>query len=88
MENTVRTAEAYAKGRAWSRCIWDVSAVAWLLNDNGRFMQSYLTAAPIPEYDDHYSFDPRRHLITYVYGVYRDFIFTDLFKKLSGKNEI
>ena len=36
-DNTVRECERYAAGTAWSRCIWDVTAVGWLLNDGGRF---------------------------------------------------
>lgn len=84
MNNTIREAESYAKGTAWSRCIWDISAVAWLMNDGDRFMRSYITSSPIPQYDHHYSFDPTRHPIQYVYRVDRDPIFTDLFKKLRG----
>jgi inosine-uridine nucleoside N-ribohydrolase len=55
VNNTVSEAESYAKGKVWSRCIWDVVAVAWLLNDNDRFMDSYLTPAPVPEYDHYYA---------------------------------
>ena len=84
MNNTVREAESYAKGKAWSRCIWDISAVAWLMNNNDVFMRSYITASPIPEYDHHYSLDPTRHPIRYVYHLNRDAIFTDLFTKLRG----
>jgi inosine-uridine nucleoside N-ribohydrolase len=84
MNNAIAEAESYAAGTAWSRCIWDVTAVAWLLNDNERFMSSYLTPAPIPQYDHHYSFDPKRASISYVYRINRDALFTDLFKKLSN----
>ncbi len=84
--NTVREAESYAKGKAWSRIIWDVTAVAWLLNDNDRFMNSYIIPSPIPQYDDRYSTDPRRHPIRYVYEIHRDALFTDLFSKLTQKN--
>lgn len=65
----------------WSRVIWDVTAVAWLLD--GNFEDDYLVASPIPEYDHHYSFDPTRHLIRYVYHIHRDDLFEDLFRKLS-----
>lgn len=84
VQNAVHAAERYAKGTAWTRCIWDVSAVAWLLNDGDRFMRSYLTASPIPQYDHHYSFDPTRHPVRYVYSVNRDAIFTDLFQKIRN----
>ena len=82
LNNTVREAESYARGTAWTRCIWDVTAVAWLLNDEDRFMYSYPTASPICQYDHHYSFDPTRPLIRYVYSIRRDALFTDLFQKL------
>ena len=41
---------------AWSRVIWDITTVAWLLDE--RFMEDYLMPSPIPEYDGHYSVDP------------------------------
>lgn len=83
-ENTIREADSYAEGTAWSRCIWDVTAVAWLLNNKNRFMFSYTVPAPIPEYDHHYGFDPRRHLIKYVYQIRRDALMTDLFSKIAN----
>ncbi len=81
-ETVVEAAERYAKGRVWSRVIWDVTAVAWLLNDSNRFMSSRLIASPIPEYDHHYGFDPNRHFIRYVFELHRDALFEDLFAKL------
>ena len=81
-ETVVEAAERYAKGRVWSRVIWDVTAVAWLLNDSNRFMSSRLIASPIPEYDHHYGFDPNRHFIRYVFEIHRDALFEDLFAKL------
>ena len=80
--NTIAEAESYAAGRPWTRVIWDVTAVAWLLNDKNRFMRSYLTPSPIPQYDHHYSFDPHRHFIRYVSWINRDALMDDLFKKL------
>lgn len=82
-ENTIQAAEKYAAGKPWTRVIWDVTAVAWLLNDNGRFMRDELRTSPIPEYDDHYAFDPGRHFIKYVSSVNRDALFEDLFNKLA-----
>ena len=66
---------------AWSRVIWDITTVAWLLDEG--FMEDYLMPSPIPEYDGHYSVDPRRHLMRYVYHVNRDKVFSDLFTKLA-----
>lgn len=68
------------QGDYWSRAIWDVAAVAWLLDE--KFEQSRLEASPICQYDNHYSFDHCRPLIRYVYWVDRDRIFADLFTKL------
>jgi len=82
--NAIACAETYAKGRPWSRVIWDVSAVAWLLNENERFMNSRLIHAPIPEYDNHYSFDGRRKFMNYVHFIHRDALFEDLFNKLAN----
>ena len=80
--NTIREAESYGAGKPWSRCIWDVTAIGWLLNDRDRFMNSYLIPAPIPEDDGQYATRPDRHPIRYVCYIYRDRLFEDLFNKL------
>lgn len=79
----VTTAEAKrcGAGDVWTRAIWDVTAVAWLLD--GDFEEDCLIHSPIPEYDDRYSFDQTRHFIKYVYHIQRDRLFEDLFKKLT-----
>ena len=84
-ENTVQEAESYAAGKPWTRVIWDVTTIAWLLNEDNRFMRDMLIPSPIPEYDKHYGTDPRRHFIRYVYWINRDALFEDLFRKLSEK---
>lgn len=81
-ETAVSEADSYAAGKPWTRVIWDVTAVAWLLNGDGRFMQDKLIPSPIPEYDRHYAADGTRHLIRYVYQINRDALFEDLFRKL------
>lgn len=81
-QNTIDAAESYAAGKPWTRVIWDVTAVAWLLNDNQRFMTDELRHSPIPEYDDRYAFDNTRHFMKYVTGINRDALFQDLFSKL------
>lgn len=82
-KNTIAEAESYAKGKPWSRTIWDVTAVAWLLNDGDRFMSSRLIHSPVPTYDNLYAHDESRHLIRYVYRIKRDQLFEDLFDKLT-----
>ena len=69
--------------RTWTRVIWDVTAVAWLLD--GDFMLDKLVPSPIPQYDNHYSFDSNRHFIRYVYQINRDALYEDLFQKLTQK---
>ena len=81
-ENTIQKAESYAKGTAWTRSIWDVTAVAWLLNDDDRFMLSRLIATPLPSYDNYYSINSQSPLMRYVYHIKRDQLMTDLFRKL------
>lgn len=79
----VTTTEAAAcnGGPVWTRPIWDVTAVAWLLDDD--FEEDCLIHSPIPEYDNRYAFDDNRHFIKYVYHIKRDKLFADLFAKLS-----
>lgn len=82
-ENTISEAESYAAGKPWTRVIWDVTAVAWLLNDNGRFMSSRLVPTPIPTYDGLYAADNNALPERYVYDINRDALMADLFEKLT-----
>lgn len=82
-KNTIAEAESYAQGTAWTRVIWDVTAVAWLMNDGDCFMASRLIPAPIPEYDHHYGTDYRRHPICYVTEIHRDALMTDMMRRLT-----
>ena len=81
-DKAIAEAEVYAAGKPWTRVIWDVTAVAWLLNDGDCFMHDKLIPSPIPEYDKDYSFDENRHLIKYVCEINRDALFDDLFRTL------
>ncbi|MPM69535.1 Pyrimidine-specific ribonucleoside hydrolase RihB [bioreactor metagenome] len=82
-ENTIAEAASYAKNKIWSRVIWDVTAVAWLLNDNNRFMNCRLEHTPIPEYDHRYGLNPNGQLMCYTYNINRDNLMNDLFEKLT-----
>ena len=83
VQHTVEAANEYAKGRVWSRVIWDVTTVGWLLNAGRRVMLDKLIPTPIPEYDHHYAQDPRRPLCRYVYHINRDALMGDLFAHIS-----
>ena len=66
-----------------SKVIWDVTAVAYLLNDDDRFMNSYTTTMALPSYDHHYSIVNTAHQMQYVYNIKRDPLFKDLVEKLT-----
>jgi purine nucleosidase len=68
---------------AWSKVLWDMTAVAWLVND--QWLPSDLVHSPIVTDNYTYSFDPSRHMIRVVNFVHRDPIFRDFFTKLDGQ---
>jgi len=85
VENTVKEAESYAHGKPWSRIIWDVTAVAYLLNDDEKFMNSRMQNVVLPGYVDYkYSDEKVDKKMCYVYHIKRDAIFEDMFEKLKG----
>jgi inosine-uridine nucleoside N-ribohydrolase len=68
---------------AWSKVLWDMTAIAWLIND--RWLPSDLVHSPIVTDNYTYSFDQSRHLIRMVTFVRRDPIFRDFFTKLDQR---
>ncbi len=82
-ENTIQQAESYASGTAWTRCIWDVTAVAWLLNEDDCFMLSRIIPTPLPTYEYQYEEVENSPEMCYVYYIHRDKLMTDLFRKLT-----
>lgn len=83
-QHTIEEAESYAAGKPWTRPIWDVTAVAWFLNEGNRFMGDQLIPSPIPQYDFQYACPLQRHWIRYVYHINRDALMEDLFTTLGG----
>ncbi|MDH6365785.1 inosine-uridine nucleoside N-ribohydrolase [Enterococcus sp. PF1-24] len=73
-------------GEVWSRALWDVVPIGWLLGDE--FMKDKLVNSPIMQDNHYYSQDFRRHFIKYVYFVERDKLLEDLFKKLANITSI
>ncbi len=82
VSHTRETASRYAAGKPWTRVLWDVTAVAWLLGP--RFVKDKPAFAPVPEYDLQYGQSGRGALIRYCYGIDRDALAGDLFAKLTG----
>ena len=84
LEHTVEAANEYARGKVWSRVIWDVTAIGWLVNDRGNLMLDRLMPTPVPEYDHRWAENPRAPLCRYVYHINRDALLADLIAHLAG----
>ena len=80
---TVKEAESYAKGKPWTRVIWDVCAVAWLFNENDRFLRSRIEKICLPDYNGQYEAEPTEHSMRYVYCVNRDELMYDLITRIT-----
>lgn len=82
VESTVKEALLWTKSKTWTRCIWDVTAVAYLLNDDDRFMLSRIEKTALPTYDGYYSYDNQGDFMRYVYCIHRDELMQDLIDKI------
>lgn len=80
---TIAHVEEYTETPFWTKPIWDVTAVAWLLNDGNRFMNARLHRALLPSYDGYYTDVPGNPLLNYVYYIQRDALMHDLIQKLA-----
>lgn len=87
VDHTVEAANEYAKGRVWSRVIWDVTAIGWLLSGEKSLMLDRLITTPVPEFDHHWAQDSRRPLCRYVYHIHRDALLSDLFAHIANAGE-
>lgn len=65
----------------WSKVIWDVTAVAWIVNPS--WIPTNLEHSPVLTDQVTYSFDHSRHFIRMATTLNRDAIFSDLFGKLT-----
>lgn len=71
----------------WQRVIWDVTAVAWLLNDGNRFMDFKITPSVMPEYSGVYSFPENSHPMCYVTNIHCTELQNDMAQKIGGISE-
>lgn len=76
--------EEWAPGTAWAKVLWDVTAVAWLLNDGQRFMNDRIVSCPEIAGASGYIFSEGRHSMRYIYRVERDALMTDMIRKLCS----
>lgn len=80
----IQTVEEWTEGSVWTKAIWDVAAVGWLLNNEGRFMKERLVCRPQITGEGLYLFDQDGQLMNYVYRIERDALMADLFGRLAG----
>jgi inosine-uridine nucleoside N-ribohydrolase len=72
----------YSGGKtAYSKVIWDVSAVAWLVNS--KWVATDLIHSPVLTDQVTWSFDTSRHFIRIATELRRDAIFKDMFEKIA-----
>lgn len=83
-ENTISYCERPQKDYPWTKIIWDVTAVAWLLNDNGAFMEDRIEEVRLPNASHIYENPIENTDMTYVYRIWRDSLFADMTEKISG----
>ena len=79
-----RVKEYQPEHYAWSKVIWDIAPVAWLIHSE--WVPSELVHSPILSDQATWSVDRSRHLIRSAAYVDRDPIFRDLFSKLTSAN--
>ena len=68
---------------AWSKVLWDISAIGWLNNPD--WVPTRLVHSPILTAELTWSRDPARHFIREAIGCNRDAIYRDLFTKLAAR---
>ena len=81
LDSTYEYAKVKFSYEDWSKPLWDVVAVAWVLGGGTMLMRTI--PSPIPQDDRTYGMDPNRHPIGYVYYVKKDPIAADLTAKLT-----
>ena len=82
-KNTIAEAERISAWKAWTRVIWDVTTIAWLIDENMMYLLEEKKPRFMPNYDKKYEYDKEREEFVYVFHVYRDALFDDLFGRLT-----
>lgn len=72
-------------GMAWSKVIWDISAVAWLIEP--KWVPSKVVPSPVLTDEVTFRAGANRHPVRVATGCNRDAIFTDLFEKLAAASK-
>ena len=69
----------------WSKQIWDVAPIAYILNNDNQFALTKTERIPTYTKDLKANYNEDRGSLIYVSKLFRDRIFADLFKKLSNE---
>jgi inosine-uridine nucleoside N-ribohydrolase len=79
----IKYADAHTKGPGYpySKVIWDVATIAWLVNP--KWVPSQLSPSPVLTTDLKYEMRAGRHNVRVATHVDRDAVFDDLFRKLA-----
>ena len=67
----------------WSKPLWDVTAIAWLLFDDDRTLCTRKECLRLPDYEGFYEEPIADKMMGYVYHLRRDPILADLVEKLT-----
>ncbi|MBL6675291.1 MAG: nucleoside hydrolase [Alphaproteobacteria bacterium] len=68
--------------KGWSKEIWDMAAISWVLNEE--WTPTNIAPSPILLDDKTWTFDENRHPIKIVYEIKRDLILQDFIEKLEN----
>jgi pyrimidine-specific ribonucleoside hydrolase len=82
IDNTFSYAEKKFGYDFWTKPLWDVTAVAWLLP--GAFMEDRLMPSPVPHKGQTCSPNPDGHPMRYVYYIHKDQLARDMADKLGS----
>ena len=77
-ENTIEYEEAHSKGKCWTKPIWDLTAPAFLMNDNGKFMKYEIIKRHLPNYDNQYNVGETDKYMAYVTHIFRNELMTHM----------
>jgi len=78
----MRFKEYNSNHKGWSKEIWDMAAISWLLNEE--WAPTNIVSSPILLNNKSWTFDENRHPIKIVYEIKRDLILKDFIKKLEN----
>ena len=86
-DHVIEAADSYAAGKPWTRVIWDVTAVAWLLDEKCARLSSRIRPRPEPTYDNRYLHREDTPPMRYVYYVRRDALMEDLIRRVAQEEK-